>query len=353
MGEFIKEVFMFITATANHTFLMMYWVWLPAFLLSGYLFTRWHRDPVDKILQDRNLTLRSLFQAIKLGASYSTDRHKGLAVVANLFGKGTVPFPLIFAFWLASQHLILYSLSFFMALVGGEFFVGPAVAALTMISLTTLFLSRIPENTWEEARKRLSIPSPSILLSQSFGRGPIRDEGNPLPQNWKGYFRYIGREIRAIWKNVILGIILAGFIATIGRTEWWIDFSTVGGGGVFTEILNVFLGATISLVIPLSPVGHLFVAAFLWKTYTLTYGGILGFFLASTLDLRNLWVYGKILGARLGLMVEVLGFASAILGALVVVVLLRIVGFEVTHVPLFHEYVDKIMMFFSLGGKMM
>ncbi len=353
MGEFLKEVLIFIYATANHTFLMMYWVWLPAFLLSGYLFTRWHRDPVDKTLQGRTLTLRSLLQALKLGASYSTDRRRGLGTMASLFEKGAVPFPLIFAFWLASQHLILYSLSFFMALVGGEFFAGPAVAALIMISLTTLFLSRIPENTWEEARKRLRIPSPSIPLSQSFGRGDIRGEGNPLPQSWGGYFRYVGREIKVIWKNVIFGIILAGFIAAAGRTEWWIDFSTVGGGGVFTDILNVILGATISLIIPLSPVGHLFVAAFLWKTYTLTYGGILGFFLASTLDLRNFWAYRSFLGPKLGLTVEALGFVSAILGALAVVILLRIVGFEVTHAPLFHEYVDKIMMFFSLGGKMM
>ncbi|MGH8058692.1 MAG: permease [Candidatus Entotheonellia bacterium] len=343
MAELLRTVGLFAYATANHTFLMMYWIWLPGWLLSGYLFTRLHREPLPQLLKGRTFSVRAFLRAGLLGATFSADRRRGLAALADLLAEG-VPPPLAVAFYVGSQHVVIYALCLFMVLMGGEFFAGQALGGVIMAVFLALLARLIPERHWEEALATLNRPENRRWRAQY--------ATSPLPSGWRGIVRYIGRELRAIWWPVPLGLLGAGIIGAAGRTVWWIDFSSVGGEGVVTALLNAVLGAVVAVIIPLAPLGHLFVATFLWKAYTLGYIGIIAFVLASAADLRAMRACVRLFGPRLGRIFAAAVIVSAILAALTLGLLLWAVGFEVTHVPLGHTVVEKIMKAMSLGRPM-
>jgi len=343
MAEFLYMVGLFVYATANHTFLMLYWIWLPGWLLSGYLFTRVHRQPLPLLLKDRPVSVRSFLWAGLLGVTFSADRRRGWAALADLLAA-RVPPPLALAFFIGSQHVVIYPLCFFMALVGGEFFAGQALGGIIMAAYLALLVRLIPKRHWEEAATAPDRPENR--------RWRERYATSPLPRGWRGVIRYLGRELRALWWPVPLGLLGAGIIGAAGRTAWWVDFSIVGGEGVVTALLNAVLGAALSVVMPLAPLGHLFVGAFLWKAYTLSFLGIIAFVLASAADFRAIRAYVRLFGPAFGRALAIAVFASAMLAALTLGLLLWAVGFEVTHTPLGHTVVNKIMNALSLSGPM-
>jgi uncharacterized membrane protein YraQ (UPF0718 family) len=343
MAEFWRAVGLFAYATANHTFLMMYWIWLPGWLLSGYLCTRLHRESPPQLLKDRRVSVRAFLWAGLLGATFSADRRRGMTALADLLAAGVAP-PLALAFYVGSQHLVIYALCFFMVLVGGEFFAGQAVGGAIMAGFLALLVPLIPKRRWQEALATLDRPENRQWRA--------RHLTPPLPRGWRGVVRYLGRELRAIWWPILLGLLGAGIIGAAGRTAWWVDFSTVGGEGVITALLNVALGAAVAVVIPLAPLGHLFVAAFLWKAYTLSFIGIIAFVLASVADLRTVRTYVRLFGPAVGRALSLGMFVAAVLSALTLGLLMGMAGVEVTHTPIGHTVVNKIMNALSLGGPM-
>ncbi|MBI3326304.1 MAG: permease [Nitrospinae bacterium] len=343
MGEFLRTVGLFAYATANHTFLMMYWIWLPGWLLSAYLFTRLHGEPLPLLLKGRPVSVGSFLWAGLLGVTFSADRRRGLVALADLLAE-RVPPPLALAFYLGSQHVVIYPLCFFMALVGGEFFAGQALGGVMMAAYLALLTRLIPKRHWEATT--------TTLDTLENRRWREQHATSPLARGWRGIVRYIGRELPSLWWPVLLGLLGAGIIGAAGRTAWWVDFSMVGGEGLGTALLNVILGAAIGVAIPLAPLGHLFIGAFLWKAYTLSFLGIIAFVLASAADLRAIRAYVRLFGPAFGRALASAVFASAILAALTLGLFLWAVGFEVTHTPLGHTVVEKLMNALSLGRPM-
>ena len=326
MKVFLSDTLLFISATANHVFLMMYWVWLPGLFLSALLHARYRRRIWERCVPGGG-ALSSYLYAVGLGLTASLDQRRNLEEARALIQKGTTK--TTFGFLVASRNLPPYALSFITLLVGLEFFLGMALGALILVGIMVGLSQLIARPEPITTRSDFVFPSP----------------------DWREGVKYIGREAKAIWPSFIYGLILAGVIAALGRQDWWIDFSTVGGGGFPTQLLNATLGSLAAVVLFTSPLGNLLIASFLWKSYAPGYVGVISFILASSASPWALRACSRTLGRKAGPSFAALTFLGSILSALAVVGVFYIIGFEVTHTPLFHELVNKLMMFFSLSGR--
>ena len=345
MTDFLGETWFWVLALVNHVFGMMYWMWLPGFALSGLLFARYHRPLRIRLAKTRRVTSSSLWLALSAGTTGSSNRGTIQRDLKAILLKG-VPLSLALVSLIGGLNLVLYALSFLTLNLGIEFFLGQVIGALVMAGAAATLAFLLPEES------RAGVPeesNPALAETIVIARQEV-SRGQPLA---KGLVRYFGREWRGIWLSALLGLFLAGVIATLGQRDWWPDFERLMGGGARAEVGNAFLGALLGVFFFASPIGHLFIASLLWKTYTLTFGGILAFILSSAVSPQALWGYCQTFGRGPGLRAGGLLYLSSALGALAVVGLFQLVGFEVTHTPLFHEFVNEVMMFFSIfGGRM-
>ena len=343
MKEFVTDSFLFMVATANHTFGMMYWIWLPALVLSWLIHLRLHSLSRERLFRLKGQgSLAEAFWGGLFGFTGSPHLRSSLEAARALFSEGAHP-AAASAFLIARFNLVPYALAFTLVLFGLEFFIGQLLGALVMAFALWGLLKFVPAVRWEEARQKLKERKAVTGLPA---------EPDPRLQGWRGAFRYIGGEFRKLWLAILVGIILAGMIGAFGRTEWTVDLTIIGGGGLPTELLNALVGILLVLPLFVPPIGHVFAASFLWKAYILSYVGVVSYLLASFINPRAIRTYYWTYRTGPGLYVAAAGFLSAAIGALAVQGLFALVGFEVTHTPFFHETVGKIMEFFSLFGGM-
>lgn len=330
MRAFLQATSLFIQATANHFFLMMYWIWVPALLLTGFLSARFHQEIRERLASAQGW--KAWLYGGGLGLTGSLDRRRRLEDAKWLLGNGAPPSAAL-AFAVAGHHLVPYSLAIVMALVGLEFALGQALGGLAMAGIVSLLASRLPRAVGEER-----------LMAVSAGGGGL----TPERRSRQSILGSIGGEIKAIWLPILYGLILAGVIATLGYEPWWVDLSQVGGGGLLTELLNVTVGPLLAIVTFALPGANPFIAAFLWKAFTLSYAGVLSFILASAINPWALLGYARAFGRRPGAFLLFSGFVGSALGALFVQGVFWLFGLQVTHVPWFHELANRLMNFFAL-----
>lgn len=344
MKAFLTDSLRFVVAVANHTFGMMYWIWIPSLVLSWLIHLRLHAVSRERLFRLKGYgSLAEAFWGGLFGFTGSSHLKSSLTAVRALFVEGVHP-AAASAFLIARLNVIPYALAFTIVLFGLEFFIGQLLGALTMAVILWGLLKLVPAARWEEARRSLREQKEAIA-----GLPP---EPDPRLHGWRGALRYTIGEFRKLWLAMLVGIVLAGMIGAFGRTEWAIDLTMLGGGGLPTEFLNAAIGSLLALLLFVPPIGHVFAASFLWKAYILSYAGVVSYILASLVNPRAIQTYLRMYGPTLGLYVAASGLLSAAIGALSVHSLFALVDFEVTHTPLFHETVGKLMEFFSLFGGM-
>lgn len=344
MSDLLSATWLFGLTLANHIFGMMYWMWIPGFALSGLFFVRYHRPLRIRLAETRRVTPSSLWLALLAGATGSSARRTVQRDLKAILSRG-VSSPVALTYVISGLNLVPYALSFLTLNLGLEFFLGQVIGAGAMAALTALFLSFFLKGAALGTQEKAN---PAKAQTIRVGRQKVPSS----PSLAKGIFRYFGGEWRGMWLSALLGLLLAGVIGALGQREWWPDFYRFMGNGFLAEVGNAFLGALLGVLFFAAPPGHLFLATMLWKAYTLTFGGIVAFILASAASPYLIRLYRELLGPRMGCCVALLLYLSASLGALVPVGLFWLIGFEVTHVPRFHEWVNPIMMFFALWSFM-
>lgn len=316
-NRFVAESWLFLLGTANHFFLMMYWVWVPGLLVSAYAFARYHRAVQKAVLGSR----WRLARLVALGATGSGNPRTIADEAQALSAEG--PSRLAGAFPLAAPHFVPYRLSILMALVGLEFALGQLIGGILLLALTARF------------GPRLEVGSASTL---AIGGETIGS--------------YLAREARAAWP-LLYGLVLSGLIGAAGRQDWWIDLSEIGGGRLNSALVNAGAGAGLAIIAAAPPLANLFIASWLWKAYGLSYTGVIAFVLAGTVNPWSLRAYAARWGWPAAGRLALVGLVGSVAGALAVSALLWLLGLPVTHTPWLHTVVEPIMNFMALGGRAM
>jgi YHS domain-containing protein/uncharacterized membrane protein YraQ (UPF0718 family) len=119
-----------------------------------------------------------------------------------------------------------------------------------------------------------------------------------------------------LWKEILTGFVLAGFIAQLGN-DFFSGLFLTHTGGVLGAVENVIVGPIIAVLSFVCSVGNVPLAAVLWSG-GISFAGVLAFLFADLIVLPIIAIYRKYYGTRFALRIVALMFVTMVVAALVV-----------------------------------
>src|SRR2546422_6108502 len=155
----------------------------------------------------------------------------------------------------------------------------------------------------ERARRRLVSPPPASPQ----GGGSQSDAGEAVPlarrlrsqAAWADAASYAMADLVMLRKEMLIGYLVAGFLAVMVPTTLW-NAIFFHGHGILTSIENVIVGPLIAILSFVCSIGNVPLAAALWKG-GITFGGVVSFIFADLITFPLLLIYRRFYGWALTL----------------------------------------------------
>src|SRR2546422_1667536 len=155
----------------------------------------------------------------------------------------------------------------------------------------------------ERARRRLVSPPPASPQ----GGGSQSDAGEAVPlarrlrsqAAWADAASYAMADLVMLRKEMLIGYLVAGFLAVMVPTTLW-NAIFFHGHGILTSIENVIVGPLIAILSFVCSIGNVPLAAALWKG-GISFGGVVSFIFADLITFPLLLIYRRFYGWALTL----------------------------------------------------
>jgi uncharacterized protein len=280
------------------------WPLIFGFGLSGAVQAFVSRSQMQRLMGDhrpKTLGLAALFGAASSSCSYAAS-----AMAKSLFAKGA-DFTTAMVFMLASTNLVIELGLVLWVLIGWQFALSEYIGGIIMIGLLA-FLARFffRPALIERARHRLH----SHVIAPADGRqsdhSPIEPAQGPnlgqrlrSPAGWADAASYAMADLIMLRREMIIGYLVAGFLAVLVPTSLW-NAIFFHGHGVVTSIENVIVGPLIAILSFVCSIGNVPLAAALWKG-GISFGGVVSFIFADLITFPLLLIYRRFYGWALTL----------------------------------------------------
>src|SRR5581483_9601041 len=123
-------------------------------------------------------------------------------------------------------------------------------------------------------------------------------------------------DINMLRRELVIGSVVAGFLAVMVPMEVWHDLFLTGHG-FWTTLQNVILGPFIAFISFVCSIGNVPMAAALWEG-GISFGGVISFIFADLIALPLVLIYRKYYGTRLALRLTLTFWAVMSLAGLIV-----------------------------------
>ena len=273
------------------------WPLIFGFGLSGVVQAFVSRSQMQRVMGDHRP--RTLAVASLLGAASSSCSYAASAMAKSLFQKGA-DFTTAMVFMLASTNLVIELGLVLWILIGWQFALSEYVGGIIMIGLLAL-LARFffQPVVVEQARTHVAERSPAAAegapLLDAPGAQPV-----PLarrlhsPAAWADAASYTMADLVMLRKEMIVGYVVAGFLAVVVPNNLW-NAIFFHGHGVATSIENVVVGPLIAIISFVCSIGNVPLAAALWKG-GISFGGVVSFIFADLITFPLLLIYRRFYG---------------------------------------------------------
>jgi uncharacterized membrane protein YraQ (UPF0718 family)/YHS domain-containing protein len=283
------------------------WALILGFTLSGAVQAFVSKDEMQRILGSHQP--KALARAAGFGMVSSSCSYAATAMAKSLFQKGA-DFVSAMVFMFASTNLVVELGVVLIALMGWRFaaaeFIGGAIM-IVLLALTSGFVLR--GSLVERARKRLQdgIGGGHDHLAMS-GVSEERQselEHTPWSQKlrskaaWADAASYSMADITMLRTELVIGYVVAGFLAVLVPNHVWNDVFLTGHG-FWTSLENVVVGPFIAFISFVCSIGNIPMAAALWHG-GISFGGVVSFIFADLIALPLVLIYRKYYGGRLTL----------------------------------------------------
>jgi uncharacterized protein len=285
----------------------VWWALVLGFLISAVVQARVPRERIEAALAGDGFG--PIAKATGLGAASSSCSYAAIAIAKSLFQKGASAAAAL-AFQFASTNLVWELGLVLWVLIGWQFAVAEFVGGLVMIALMwgllRLFVSRRVE---ADAR----------------AHARTADEGHHHHHHGIGDVAHSFRsDWRMLYKEIIAGFLLAGFIALLGDDVFNGLFLDDAPAAVQT-IWGALIGPVIAVLSFVCSVGNVPLAAVLWSG-GLSFAGVMAFIFADLIVLPIVIAYRKYYGAAFALRITALMFVCMVLAAIAVDLLFGALG---------------------------
>ena len=295
-------------------FWSMFWALVLGFGLSGVIIAFVPKRRFIRLLGKPGP--KELGLAISLGVVSSSCSYAAAAMSRNLFKKGAHIIPAL-AFLLASTNLVIELSAVLWIMLGWQFvaaeFLGGIILVFLMAVLMRLFA---PLDAFEIKQREYAERSED----QEVLSDPRTLDG------WRAVARAFLVEWQMLWKDIALGVVIAGVLMVLVPDHFWQSLflqdtgTSAGGINVFQLVENAMLGPIVSVLSFVCSVGNIPLAAVLFHG-GISFGGAISFIYADLIIIPLILIYRKDYGWRLALWITGIFYASMV-GAGIIVDLL-------------------------------
>jgi len=292
----------------------VWWALVLGFALSGIVQAWVPRSRIEQALGGRGP--REITLATGLGAASSSCSYAAIAIAKSMFAKGA-SFASAMVFQFASTNLVFELGIVIWIFIGWRFTLAELIGGLILIPLVwlglRLFVTRRLE---DEARRHAEAAEAGHIHSSASSEGLAPRRRLTSVQAWSDVAHNFRNDWEMLWREIISGFAIAGFISLLP--------AGVFNGLFITDapwparlLENVVLGPIVAILSFVCSVGNAPLAAVLWGG-GISFAGVIAFIYADLLIVPIVIAYTKYYGRELTARLVAIMFAAMVLAALAV-----------------------------------
>ncbi|WP_119681952.1 permease [Indioceanicola profundi] len=315
-------------------------------LIFGYIISAGIQVLVTRRQMARALGERSVRQtglAALFGFISSSCSFAALAASRSVLAKGAHPVNSI-TFLIASTNLVIELGIVLWVLLGWRFTLANFLLGIIMIVYAHL-LTRIwlPKKLSEEGRRKAEATQKA---EEGMGGGEIKGgwkEKLSSRAGWEQISAAFFMEWGMVWKEILIGFTIAGFISVYVPQEVWNALFIKGDGDnsglPFWAVLeNAAIAPVVAFFTFIGSMGNVPLAAMLWSR-DVSFGGVMSFLGADLVAATVIWVHVKYYGWRYAAYLSGLLYLCMVAAGLTVHYLFAAVGAIPSERPALSEMV--------------
>jgi uncharacterized membrane protein YraQ (UPF0718 family) len=289
------------------------WSLVLGFALSGVIQAVVSREKMRAQLGHAGL--REIALATAYGAASSSCSYAAAALSKTLFKKGAALTPSL-AFLFSSTNLVVELGVILYLLMGWQFALAEWVGGVVLVAIMAgLVKLTYPKKLVEDARVHVENATGHDHADEvAEGTNLWRKLRNPRTKV------LVAQNVAMDWSmlrnDLILGFLIAGFIAVFVPTDVWKAVFLVGADPWIRTLLGAAIGALLAIVTFVCSIGNVPMAAVLWSA-GISFSGALAFLYADLIVLPLLDVYRKYYGWRMAAYIFGVFFVTMVSSAII------------------------------------
>src|SRR6266550_4654438 len=324
-----------------------FWALVLGFTISGVLQVFVSKEQISRAFGQTNL--KSVSLATGLGAASSSCSYAAVAAARSAIQQGAALIPAL-AFMFASTNLVIELGAVLWVLMGWQFVLAEIFGAFVLIMLMWLLVTLFfPQELETEIRIQAQEKIQGSIhchhehpTSQGSGAtGPPSSNsgaaseqefaaGNPSVggheiSKWTGVAHAFVTDWSMLWKEILGGFLIAGFLATLVPHNWWEALFLQSGPPVVRLIENGLVGPIIAMISFVCSVGNIPLASLLWS-HGISFGGVISFVYADLIVIPLIIIYAKYYGVRAAAWITGIFYVAMVISGVVVDLIFNALG---------------------------
>lgn len=302
------------------------WALILGFALSAVIQAVISKAEMGRLLPDDSR--RSIAKATGLGMASSSCSYASVAIARSIFRKGG-DFTAAMAFEFASTNLVIELGIILIILMGWQFaaaeFVGGPLMIVILVLLFRAFLKkRQVDAAMQQAERGLAGKMEGHAdMDMSVTEGSVWQRVSSS-KGFTAISHFYVMDWASIWKDIVLGLLIAGALAAWVPNSFWQDFFLTDHP-LLSKLWGPMVGPLVAIVSFVCSIGNVPLAAVLWNG-GISFGGVVAFIFADLIVLPILNIYRKYYGMKMAAFLFVTFFAAMAAAGYVIEILFDVVG---------------------------
>jgi uncharacterized membrane protein YraQ (UPF0718 family) len=266
--------------------------------------------------------LREVALATGLGAASSSCSYAAVAAAKTAFKKGAALVPVL-AFMFASTNLVFELGAVLWLLMGWLFVLAEVIGAFVLIGVMWLIVRfTLPESLEADARRHVERAEASASCHEDHPPSHCSGvAGEHEQERGEGKWRRVASafvmDVSMLWKELIIGFLIAGFLSALVPANWWQTLFLSDGPAWLRLIENAILGPIIAIASFVCSIGNIPLASILWSS-GISFGGVISFIYADLIVIPLIFIYGKYYGLKAASYIVTVLFVSMAVSGIIV-----------------------------------
>jgi uncharacterized protein len=257
--------------------------------------------------------LKEILVATGFGAASSSCSYAAASIGRSAFQKGAALVPAL-AFMFASTNLVVELGAVLWLLMGWQFVLAEVIGAFVLIGVMWLLMAIFfPKGLEEKARRRSELGEDDDCSHHDHEHHHVEAHAH----GWARLANAFWMDWAMLWKELVAGFLIAGFVAALVPPDWWKGLFIESGNPSLRLIENAAVGPIIAILSFVCSVGNIPLASLLWAN-GISFGGVISFIYADLLVIPLILIYWKYFGGRATLYIVVIFYASMVAAGVIV-----------------------------------